>query len=126
MSKKLDDETKALALLVLKNTFYDDFSGLVNNYLRAADGLDDDCRFEEQLHEVANLWARDDKAVSEYDLCIETSHIGDKPHQVLVCWYETMHEALSTDDALDIYIRGKRVFVMDDDGEWYYTGDDNA
>jgi hypothetical protein len=72
------------------------FSGLVNNYLRAADGLDDDCRFEEQLHEVTNLWARDDKAVSEYDLCIETSHIGDKPHQVLVCWYETMHEALST------------------------------
>ena len=38
----LDPEIKSLAALSLRNAFWHDFSGLVNTYLQAAEGLDAD------------------------------------------------------------------------------------
>ena len=56
----MDDELKSLASLALKNAFYEDFSALVNAYIKAAEGLDDDT-FEMQICEAANVFSRDDE-----------------------------------------------------------------
>lgn len=114
----MDEELKQLASLALKNAFYDDFSALVNAYIKAAEGLGDDT-FEMQLCETANVFSRDDKAEGDIRLHIWTqngSRFASSQH-------DTVLEALELDRATEVHLQGHRVFERRD-GEWYFVGDE--
>jgi len=123
----MDDEIKALALHALKESFYEDFSALVNQYLDAAEGLDDDRMFDEQLATAANVFSRDNTVHSDKPLSIWTlrpceNFVGPP----LTCLHITMENALNMEDALEVHLEGRKVFKRDEQGEWYYTGDHYA
>lgn len=115
----MDEELRALAMLALKNAFYEDFSALVNAYLKAAEGLDV-TTFEMQLGETANVFSRDDKAEGDSRPNIWTQNVrggfDTTGHEVLM-------EALEFDRATEVHLQGRKVFERLG-GEWYFTGDE--
>lgn len=114
----MDEELKQLASLALKNAFYDDFSALVNAYIKAAEGLDDDT-FEMQLGETANVFSRDDE-MFDGDL---HPNIWTGNTSGFTTGHETLLEALEFDRAAEVHLQGRRVFERRD-GEWYFVDDE--
>lgn len=111
----MDEELKALALLALRNAFYEEFSALVNAYVKAADGLDT-ANLELQLAETASVYGRDTEAEGEDSMNIWSQRKwGTTGHQ-------TMVEALEMPDATEVHLAGRKVFEKRK-GEWYFVGD---
>lgn len=113
----MDQETRELALLALKNAFYTDFSGLVNAYLKAAAGLDGR-DFDAQLCETANVFSRDDTAEGDNRPIIYATDAG--------AWssgFDTLAQALDYDKAVAVYLQSEKVFERRG-GEWYFVGDE--
>jgi hypothetical protein len=108
----IDDETKALACLALRNAFYEDFSALVNIYLKFAEGVDPGNQ-DVTMSVLANVFARDFQAESDAFINLYTvSPRGTFSHT-------TMKEALENPQAAALYLQGKKVFERRD-GTWYY------
>jgi len=110
----MDDEVKELALLALKNAFYDAFSGLVNEYINAARGLDTD-NFEAQISETANVYSRDLTADSHAwpEIWTRTRYGG-------TCKHDSIIVALEAADAVQVYLQGRLVFERCS-GEWFFV-----
>ena len=68
---ELDPEIKSLAAFSLRNAFWNDFSGLVNTYLQAAEGLDASCQ-DIQMGELTSIYGRDMDAEIDLSLNIWT------------------------------------------------------
>jgi hypothetical protein len=112
----MDNELKGLAMLVLKNAFYSDFSTLVNEYLKAAQGVDDGT-FALQLGEAANVFSRNTEEGGDFFLNIWTQNrSGTTGHG-------TIFEALEFDQASRVYIQGRLAFERRN-GEMYFVGDE--
>lgn len=110
----MDDELKALAVVALKNAFYDDFSALVNAYIKAAEGLGADT-FEMQLCETANVFSRDDEMFDgELHPNIWTQNNGTRFDTT---GHDTILEALEFDRATEVHLQGHKVFERQV-GEW--------
>lgn len=107
-------ELKSLAMLALKNAFYEDFSALVNAYLKAEKGLDDPT-LAMQLSEVANVFSRDCEVEGDNRPNIWTQCSGSS---LATCGHETILDALEFDRATEVYLQGRRVFERRD-GEWH-------
>lgn len=114
---ELDDEIKALAALALRNAFWIDFSGLVNVYLQAAEGLDASLQ-EMKMGEQTSIYGRDEDAEIDLSLNIWT-YCGSPANTPN---HETMFEALTHEPATEVWLRGEKVFEKRN-GEWYFTGD---
>ena len=113
----MDSELNELALLALKNAFYTDFGALVNAYLKAAAGLDTR-DFDAQLSETANVFSRDDEVEGDNHPIIYTTTAGG--------WssgFDTLAQALAHDEALAVYLQGKKVFERRA-GDWHFVGDE--
>lgn len=114
----MDEELKSLALLALRNAFYEDFSALVNAYVKAAAGLDTS-NLEMQLAETASVYGRDTEAEGDdvfMNIWSQRKH-GTTGHQ-------TMIEALEMTEATEVHLAGRKVFERRK-GEWYFVGDQN-
>lgn len=113
----MDHETRELALLALKNAFYTDFSGLVNAYLKAAEGLAPPAYLEAEIHRLSNVFSRAEKAEGDNRPIIYTTDAGG--------WssgFDTIAQALDYDKAVAVYLQAEKVFERRD-GEWYFVGD---
>lgn len=106
-------EIKQAAEHVLLEAFRYDFSALVNNYLRAAEGLGLEC-FELRLGEKANVFGRDITATGESNISIWTQ---DKAPRGGSTGFIKISEALGFAWAFEVYVRGEKVFERRD-GEW--------
>ena len=115
----LDDETKALAGLALRNAFYIEFSEMVCRYLAGAEGLGQG-DFELQLGDLTSVFGRADAGFGDETLNINTSNSDES--MFANCGHETMHEALTHAPAMRVYLRGKLVFERRK-GEWFFVGD---
>lgn len=121
----MDEEIRQLAIVALKNNFYNDFSALVNLYIDVAKGLaQDEDDFEMQLGDMTSVYGRDDDA-NMTDIYVNIYVLyGSKNHSI---GYETLAEALNDKKATEIFLDGKRIFIRKDN-EWYssYEYDENV
>jgi hypothetical protein len=111
--QNLDDELEALSRLALRDAFYEDFSALVNGYLRVGAGLHYDT-LEEDLNELTSVYGRDEHVPPKAPVvCSKSPGFPRKVHKTLV-------DALRAVEAVEVSINGKTVFVrrMED---WYFT-----
>ena len=113
----MDQELKQLALLALKNAFYQDFSALANAYIKTAEGLGY-VNLEAYLAEAANMFSRDVEADGDMRPNIWTRN--DRGGYD-TSGHETLYEALSFERATEVYLQGTQVFERRD-GVWYFTG----
>jgi hypothetical protein len=111
----MDKELKYLAHHVLRNSFYEDFSTLVNQYMIAAAGLDEQL-FEIQLSEIAKVFSRNTKANKHLD---NVAIVSFKSCDIHGYNHSTLFGALNRADAILIMINGKDVFERQR-GEWKY------
>lgn len=115
------NEDKQNAFNALKNALWLDFSDLVNKYLEAAEGLVDypEARFQD----VTSIFGRKKDHDGDGFITIYTTYGVPMDEQCFgngwTCGHSTMLEALADEDALEIFIHGKRVFERCD-GQWYY------
>ena len=121
----MDEELKALARHALLNAFYLDYSTLVNKYVEAAHGVDDDEYFEEDLHRNSNPYARCEEA-DTLDVDMNIYAAGDcAPGTAMFSrWafgYDSVVEALQHQGAEEVWLRGQKIFEKRD-GEWHYLG----
>ena len=108
----MDNELKQLAALALRNAFWHDFSGLVNAYLAAAEGLNVSDQ-ESLMSETASVYGRDTKAEAN-----ESVNIWTRKANGYTCGHATMLEALEYAEAIEVHVKAKKVFERRD-GEWY-------
>lgn len=113
----MDEELKQLAALALRNAFWRDFSGLVNAYCMAATGLDM-YDFETGLGDLTSVYGRDTEAEVDYEPGIWAQGPGGRFD---TCGSTTLLDALENEDAIEVHLRGQKVFERRD-GEWYFTG----
>lgn len=116
----MDEELKALAMLALKNAFYEDFSALVNAYLKAAKGLDD--TFLLQLNETANVFSRDNKAERD---CHPNIWTQNGENTFATTGHSAIIEALEFARATEVHLQGRKVFKRGRNGEWYFIDDED-
>lgn len=115
----MDEEVKQLAVMVLLNAFYDDFSGMVNKYLEAGEGLDTDLLLM-KMGEMAEVYSRDHNAHSDsVDLNIWSR---EDVRSWASVGHTTLYEALQEPHAVEVYVGEQRVFTRRY-GEWYFVGD---
>ena len=112
---ELDPEIKSLAALSLRNAFWHDFSGLVNTYLQAAEGLDASWQ-DIQMGELTSIYGRDMDA--EIDLSLNIWTLCGSPFNTPN--HETLFEALAHEPATEVWLRGEKVFEKRE-GEWFYV-----
>ena len=93
-----------LADLALHNAFWRDFSALVNAYIKAG-------AKEYELQESANVFSRDEEAVTRFYVDIQTQD-GEI--------HETILQAFEHPGANRISVQGAKRFERQD-GEWYYS-----
>lgn len=112
-----DPEIRELAVLALKNAFYSQFSSLVNAYVAAAEGLGAN-DFEHRLQESCSVFGRNgDTDGDEFlNIWVQRGRLSN-----ISCAYDTLAEALEDPKALQVHLRGKRIFVRRKDG-WHFTG----
>jgi len=111
--QKLDSELEALSRLALRDAFYEDFSALVNGYMRAGAGLDYNS-LEEDLGELTSVYGRDEYAPAKApSICSKNPGFPRTVHTTLV-------DALSTVGAVEVSINGKVAFVWRKN-DWYFT-----
>ncbi len=115
----LDDELKECAALALRNAFWEDFSGLVNRYLKAAEGLDIEAQTR-KMGEMTSIYGRDTKAEPDHDVNIWTSNGGIFPAAVQP-GHASIMEALMQPGAKEVHLEGRKVFEIRN-GEWYFLG----
>ncbi len=115
----MDEELKQLAALALRNAFYEDFSSLVNEYLKAAKGLDTEAQ-ERQMGELTSIYGRntsaEDPEVAVLDIWTRNDRGGYD-----TSGHETLLEALEYLRAREVYLRGKLVFNRVK-GKWKFVG----
>jgi len=117
--KTLDEELKSIALWVLRNEFYIDFSALVNEYLKSAEGLDID-EAERSFSDVANVYSRDEDMSREDPVNIWT--VSDNGYST---GHDNILAALEFKSAVTVWVNGKVVFELDKDGEWILSKGEN-
>lgn len=108
----MDEELKQLAALALRNAFWKDFSGLVNSYLKASEGLDLESQ-ERMMGEMTSVYGRDHE--EEYDAFQNIYSVGTTYRN---CGHSTLAEALECNEAHEVHVRGKKVFERRG-GEWF-------
>lgn len=113
----MDEELKELAALALRNAFWNDFSALVNKYLKAAKGLDIDDQ-EMMMGELTSIYGRNTEATDDTSLNIWTQNGGFASDTT---GHETLVEALEYEPATEVWLQGKKVFERRN-GEWYFAG----
>ena len=109
----IDEETKALAALALRNAFWKDFSDLVNTYLGASNGLD----IQQQtvlMGELTSIYGRDPAECGGFFLNIWTRDgvSGTTGHNTIL-------DALCFEPATSVHVQSKRVFEKRNE-EWVY------
>lgn len=114
----IDSELRELAALALRNAFYEAFSGLVNAYLEASEGLIE--HQEALLGEMTSVFGRDTKAEADVKPNIWTDRKADS--LFTSCGHDTLLEALGMNSADRIGLNGKVVFERTGN-EWIFTGD---
>lgn len=114
----LDEETKELAALALRNAFWLDFSGLVNKYLAASKGIDIDDQ-KMQMGEMTSIYGTQGKQDIDLNLNIWTKNLDGG---FSTCGHGTLIEALEHAPALEVHLRGKKVFEKRPDIGWYFVG----
>ena len=112
----MDEEMENLALLALHNSFYTDFSALVNKYMEAAEGLDFDL-LKMQMQESCNVYSRDYTADGDMSINIWAQQ-GEDPSDTL--GYDALCDALSEETATKVYLQGDLVFERIE-GDWYFV-----
>jgi hypothetical protein len=114
----IDEELKECAALALRNAFWHDFSALVNCYLAASADLDVAAQLE-QMGDLTSVYGRDWNAKSDDGLNIWTQN--SKQNAFSNVGHATIVEALEHPPAVEVHLRGTRVFEKRD-GEWYFLG----
>lgn len=112
----MDEELKQLAALALRNAFWKDFSGLVNKYLEASDGLE----IPDQVYlmsELTNIYCRD--MTAPFDGFLNIYSTGPTYRD---CGHESLMEALEYSKASEVFLQGSKVFERRD-GEWHFVVD---
>ena len=112
----VDNELKELAALALRNAFYEAFSGLVNAYLEASEGLIE--HQESLLSEMASVFGRNTKVEADEGPNIWTDQKADPLWTS--CGHRTLLEALEMSNANRIGLNGKVIFERIDNG-WVFT-----
>ena len=111
----IDEETKYLAALALRNAFWDDFSDLVNKYLEASSGLDI-AKQEELMGTMTDIYGRNPRSVGDATIGIWTKNgegmFANSDHYTLL-------QALEHDPATKVYLQGRKVFERVD-GVWHF------
>lgn len=115
----MDRELKALGLVALTNAFYEEFSGLVNSYIKAAEGLDDGL-FADRLAGASNVFSRNLKSSVDIHPYIWTQNDGGF---LDTTGHETLWEALRFERATVVHLNGRKVFKRLN-GEWYFVGEE--
>jgi hypothetical protein len=128
-TKKIDNETRQRALRALCGEFYLAYSALVNAYLKAGEGLEDEGVIEEHLVEVSSVSARaepndfdSEMAPGLYVVKGENFFGGEA-----TCGCQTLLEALEFKEAQTVVLQGKTIFIRSGElrnGEWYYVEQD--
>lgn len=113
----MNRELEQLALLSLKNAFYQEFSALANAYLEAAGGLGY-ADTAEYLADAANMFSRDVEADGDMYPYIWTQNDGGF---LDTAGHLTLYDALSFERATAVHLNGRKVFERRD-GVWYFTG----
>ena len=113
----MNTEIKELAALALRNAFWLDFSALVNDYLKASEGLCDLALQETQMCKLTSVYGRDTKADSDTFIVIWV-----RVNEYRTCGCSSLMEALENEDAVEIHLQGAKIFERRD-GEWYFVGD---
>ena len=111
----VDQELKSVAALALRNAFYEEFSGLVNAYMRASEGLIDEQ--EVMLSDMASVFGRLRNCQGESYPDIWSCD-SKNPTWTSV-GHETMLEAFGRTEADRIGLQGRIVFTREN-GEWYF------
>lgn len=117
----IDNEIRAVALLALKNAYYTAFSDLVQSYLEAAKGLEDDALIEMQLGGLSDVFSREkptDRDEDYYPLICT----GEGGSGFLNCIHGSLVEALEHPAGTFIELEEKLIFERDEAGEWQYVG----
>jgi hypothetical protein len=116
MVQAIDSELAAEAGQVLKNLFYQDFSALVNAYIKAAEGLPI-TDFDYQLGDMTSVFGRDDNAAGEPLRISTTCRDGNGPHT-----HPNLLAALQEPGATKVWMLGKMVFERKSpSNEWFDT-----
>ena len=111
----MDEELKQLAALVLRNAFWKDFSGLVNKYLEASEGLGI-AQQERLMGEMTSVYGRDTK--EPFDGFLNIYSTGPTYRD---CGHDSVVEALEYGKAHEVFLQGLKVFERRG-GEWYFVG----
>ena len=113
----VDDEIRALAALALRNAFYEDYSALVNTYIKVATGLSD--YFDQDLQSMSNVFSRDGSSDADVSINIYTENGNER----CTSGWDNLLEALNHREATSIWVQGKKVFEQVDGKGWYYCAD---
>jgi len=121
----VDDEIKALAVTALVNAFYEDYSALVNAYLSAGKGLEDEQLLKMQLQEHSNVFSRADPEDADQEKA-PNIYTGNSEGPGRFGWtpstgWDNLLDALESDKAFALSLQGQTVFERRS-GEWYYVG----
>ena len=114
----VDNELKELAALALRNAFYEEFSGLVNAYLEASEGLIE--HQEALLSEMASVFGRNTKVEADAGPNIWTDQEANPLWTS--CGHLSLLEALEMSNADRIGLNGKVIFERIGN-EWVFTED---
>lgn len=112
----MDEELKQLAALALRNAFWRDFSGLVNKYLEASEGLDID-KQELMMGDLTSVYGRD--TTKPFDGFQGIYSTGPTYRD---CEHDSIVGALEYAEAHAVFVQGLKVFERRD-GEWHFVGD---
>jgi hypothetical protein len=115
---EIDNELDGLSRLALCNAFYEDFSDLVNKYLKLGEGLNP--LLEQQLSDMANVFSRDD-TIEAGDIYINMWALTSYGLSYNV---ESFIEALENKCAIEVHLQGNLIFKCDDTGEWMFVEKD--
>ena len=116
----VDNELKELAALALRNAFYEKFSGLVNTYLEASEGLIENQ--ETRISEMTSVFGRNSDIQSDEKPNIWTDQKASPLWTS--CGHLTLLEAFEMNNADRIGLNGNIIFERITDGEWFFVGDE--
>ena len=118
----MNKELKQLAEHALLDSFYTDFSALVNRYILIATRLNDQQLFEIQLQEKANVFSRNEQVDNTrlWPTITTLTFSGDTLYK-----HHTIFSALKQKKACSITINGECFFRRQNlkNSEWRYVGD---
>lgn len=116
----IDEELKSLALHALKEVYYEQHSYLVNRVVELAEGLDTDC-LKMMLQDSNSVYSVSEDAEGDYLPSLWVKR-GGGVWDTVGC--VSIMEAFQVERATEIYLVGRRVFTLDEAGEWFWVGDE--